>query len=219
MDKRELIKSLREKLNIKGCKVDSKGAGVVSLRKTFRDSIYQILFSYKKYSGEYVLAPYLTGWKSFDAVENILERHYDSVGIDQPLVTIYLISRRIEKIGEIAIRSDEDIDKVAPYLRELIEEDIMPFFQNYNALQDVYFQVLKYNNDYSKINKFLFSPQPIRRIIINRLCDNPNWQEYGQSVFDGFKKASTGPQAKIYQGYIKFLPSLLEELALIKPIC
>lgn len=141
------------------------------------------------------------------------------MGIDQPLVTIYLISRRIERIGEIVIRSNEDIDKVVPYLRELIEEEIMPFFRDYITLQDAYFHVLKYNNDYSKINKFLFSPQPIRRIILNRLCDNPNWQEYGQSVFDGFKKASTGPQAKIYEGYIKFLPSLLEELALIKPIC
>jgi hypothetical protein len=217
MKKIELVRGIQEYLTLADYKPVGVGASTVSLVRQNPDWKEEIIISYRKYPGFFCLSPAVTGMKSFQEIEGILERYFKEAGINRSLVTIYKSSRRDEKIADIKIAEPTDIEKVLPSLRQMVYKDILPFFDEYRTLQDVYRRVSEFDNDFARINQFLFAPQPIRRIVLNRLCGDPDWQAYGKLVYEGFKKAASGPQGKMYEDYIKFLPSLLEELETIDP--
>ncbi len=209
MDKREFVKSIKEYLELEDFKAIGVGAGAVSL---IRD-VEEIIISYLKYPGVYRFRESIGCRKCFNEVEDILEKYFALHSLNYGRNTIYISSRRYEELSRIDIAKPEDIKKVLPQLKTMVYEDILPFFDRYDTLTSVYEQLVEYENDFSRINKFLFAPQPIRRIIINKLCEDPNWEEYAKSVYDSFKEASkSGQNQQMYESYAKVVEGIIEEL-------
>ncbi len=214
MDKRDFARSIKEYLGLNDFKVVGVNGGAISLVRENEE----IQISYRKYPGIYVFRDTNLCFKTFNEVENILKKYYKKYKIELQNYTIYHSSRRFEKIGEIDIASPEDIEKVLPMLRTMVYEDILPFFERYNSLVEVHKQLTSFGNDFDQINKFLFQPQPIRRMIIKRLFNDSDWNEYAQNLTNHILIKVKQDPAPEYELYAKILPDLYEELKLTQPL-
>ena len=79
-------------------------------------------------------------------------------------------------------------------------------------------QLTSFGNDFDQINKFLFQPQPIRRMIIKRLFNDSDWNEYAQNLTNHILIKVKQDPAPEYELYAKILPDLYEELKLTQPL-
>ncbi len=207
-----LIRAIKTQLQLSDFKAVGVGAGAVSLFRGNEEAQEQIIISYNKYPGEYRLGPTIAGWKSFSAVEDVVEKYFRQHNIGYNGVTIHCVSRRDEQMFDTSVTKAEDVLRILPSLEKMVYEDILQFFEKYEHLESVYNQTREYNNDFSKINKLLYPPQPIRRIIINRLSGDPMWKEYARSVYEAFKGAASGQHEKMYTSYAKVVSELIDEL-------
>lgn len=214
MDKRELITALKDFLKIEGFRMNASGAGAVSLVKEDDYSKCEIVFSYLKYPGVYNIGPYITAWKSFKQVENILKPYFVQYKIGLQDITIYYNSRRNEEMSKVDIAKPEDIEKVLPELRTMVYEDILPFFEKYKTLKDVN-QKLE-SLEMAEISKFIFH-QPIpRMMIIKRLCNTSDWDHFSNWVIDVYKKMSDDSNEN--RIYFNMYKALYEELKNTAPV-
>jgi len=209
MNKRELIKAIKEGLGI-DYRMVSVGAGVVRLAKEVENGTNYIVFPYRKYPGEYILAEYVTGWKSIDSVEKILKKYYKKYNINQLFNTIYTSSRWKKELFKISLRNVEDVQKVIPYLKEMVYEDILPFFERYQTVEQVY----EYMESLPKaeVSKFIYHPPVPRMMIIKRLVNAPDWEEFGTWAVDIYKKMTSNSKNKEDIIMYQILMELFEEL-------
>lgn len=212
MDKRVLIKSIKESLELEGFKTNAVGAGAVSLIKDDNFFKEEIVFSYLKYLGVYRIGAYITGWKSFRQVEEILERYYKKHGIGLQNITIFNNSRRYEELSSIDIANPEDIMKVLPHLQTMVYEDILPFFEKYDNLIRVNDRIEDIFKSEEKIGNFIYSPIHPRIMVIKRLTGDKSWQFYSEKAIEIYKEQSTGKYQSTFAPIYAFLPELYEEL-------
>lgn len=214
MDKREFARSIKEYLGLNDFKAVGVGAGSIS----FTRNNEEIGLGYLKFPGVYLFPAAFIGYKKFDEVENILGRYYRKHGIGLQNYTIFSTSRRFENITEIDIAKPTDIEKVLPQLRTMIYDDILPFFETYKTIEDVHKELTTYGNDFDKINRFLFTPQPIRRMIIKRLFSDSDWDEFAMNLTNSIVTRSKQEPNSQIAVYAQFLPTLYEELKEMHPL-
>lgn len=218
MDKKDLVRIIKDKLDLSEFRIIGKGAGSVILYKENDKTKEQIIISYRKYPGIFNLRSSITGWKEFKVVERILSKYFIPIDMGENTITIHHNSRKFEEIGDIDIATPEDIEKVLPQLRTMIYDDILPFFETYQTIEDVHKELTTYGNDFDKINRFLFTPQPIRRMIIKRLFSDSDWDEFAMNLTDSIvARSKQDPNSQIAV-YAKFLPDLYEELKGMQPL-
>lgn len=209
MNKREFVKNIKELLKLDSFNAIGLGAGAVSF---VRDNEV-IIISYNKYPGEFLLSPAIGCRKCFNEVEDILEKYFIRYKINYGRNTIHHSSRREEDLDKRTVANPQDFIKILPELRAMVYEDILPFFEKYKSLNDIYQQLEEFGNDFGQINKLLFNPQPIRRIIINKLCGDGDWKEKAIAVRASFVEASkTGQYMEMYSSYAQIIAALIEEL-------
>ena len=214
MDKREFVRHIKELLELDSFKAIGVGAGSVSLVRYNEE----IIISYNKYPGEYMLPPGLSGYKTFPEVESIIAKYFRKYNIGLSGYTIYHQSRREEDLDKRTIVNLEDFSKILPELHAMVYEDILPFFEKYKTIKDVHKELTTYGNDFDKINRFLFTPQPIRRMIIKRLFSDSDWDEFAMNLTDSIvARSKQDPNSQIAV-YAKFLPDLYEELKGMQPL-
>jgi hypothetical protein len=209
MDKREFVNHIKDILELDDFKAVGVGAGSVSLVREKEE----IIISYNKYLGEFILPPAIGCRKCFDEVENILEKYFVKQGLGYGRNTIHHSSRREEDLDKRTIVNSEDFNKILPELHAMIYDDILPFFEKYQTLENVHNQLNTFGNDFGLVNKLLSNPQPIRRIIINKLCGDGDWKEKALAVQASFDEASKSGQYKeMYSSYAQIVEELIEEL-------
>lgn len=214
MDKREFVNHIKNILELDDFKAVGVGAGSVSLVREREE----IIISYNKYPGEFILPPAIGCRKCFDEVENILEKYFVKQGLGYGRNTIHHSSRREEDLDKRTIVNLEDFSKILPELHAMVYEDILPFFEKYKTIKDVHKELTTYGNDFDKINRFLFTPQPIRRMIIKRLFSDSDWDEFAMNLTDSIvARSKQDPNSQIAV-YAKFLPDLYEELKGMQPL-
>ena len=209
MDKKTLIKCIGDALEL-DYEFISTGTGSVFLRLKGEGFEQSIVFSYRKYPGVCVLADYLYGWKALDPIEKILRRYYNKYNLGFQHTTIHVQTRWKSELSKIEIQQESDITKAIPYLREMVYEDILPFFEKYQTVEQVYKEMESLEK--SKIANFIFHPPTIRMMIIKRLVNDPKWEEFAFGVINNYKKWSEEPNGAAYKPFAQFLPELFKEL-------
>ncbi|HMZ24094.1 MAG: hypothetical protein KDC31_07165 [Saprospiraceae bacterium] len=212
MDKQQLIRSIRDYLELSDFKPIGVGAGNVSLERNNE----RISISYRKYPGVYMLPGVIGGFKSFPEVENILKKYYDKYGIELQNDTIYTSSRRLDEITEIDIAEPDDIFKVLPQLKVMVFDDILPFFEKYNSILSVNKKIEELQID--EYSKLVFSPIHPRIMIIKRLSGASDWVEYSENALGVYEEQSVGKYRTSFAPINRFLPELYEELKQMEPL-
>ncbi|WGK66194.1 hypothetical protein [Croceiramulus getboli] len=206
MDKREFTKHLKEYWGLDEFKIVGKGAGAVS----FENGEKEILLSYSKFPGKFILSPGLLGFVSFPEVEEILEKYYTRHSVGYNLKTIYTTSRRVEDFELQTIATLEDIEKATPNYREMLELDIFPFFDTYTSLEKIASKIDSLS--LNKLSDFIFSPLHLRIMTIKRLVRDKDWESYANETMRIYKEQATGKYKASFEPFYRFLPDLFEEL-------
>ncbi len=184
MEKKDLIKGIKDFLELENFKVNSTGAGVVRLDNEFNE----IVFPYKKYPGVFVLAPYVSCNKSFPEVESILEPFYKKYNLGYQPYTIYKSSRRFEHLSTIDLYTVEDIQKVGFELKTMVYEDILPFFEQYQNIASVLIHMESLAKE--DVSKFIcHSPVP-RMMVLKKIGGSKDWIQFCEWAVDIYKSMS-----------------------------
>lgn len=216
MNKKEMIKEISEQLSLPIFSPIGIGAGCIELVQKFPTGrIEKINITYSVYPGVYYLKEYISGDISFPEVESLIDKYYRKYRLNYEIRTVYKTSQSTN-IDRIELVSVSDIPSVIPYLRDMVYDDILPFFDKYQTLTQVYEELERLGDDIPQVNKFIFSPQPIRRMIIKRLVNDPQWEEFGKKTVNNYIKNSTGPYAATFAPFAQFLPELFQELQEMK---
>lgn len=210
MNKIELISSIKEQLQLSEFKEITDGVSIISLRKKEKYKKEDIIFTYKKYPGIFILDSCIIGEKTIFEIETILGEYFTKYNVPYSDTTIFTVSRRNEKMSEFEIANESDIEQIMPSLSDMVYLDILPFFENYQTLGQVYEKVESMQLD--KMSNFIFSPMPIRRMVLKCLVKEPNWEEYAKEVLGTYKEHSTGKYTAAFAPFYQFMPELFEEL-------
>ncbi|MEX0274211.1 MAG: hypothetical protein AB3N16_07535 [Flavobacteriaceae bacterium] len=213
MNKRELINGIKKEVGLSDFNAVHVGAGTVSLVRSKQGVREEIVFSYLKYPETYVLQPVISGWKTFDALEDILEKHFVKNKMAYTRVSIHCKSRRFQNMILNKIKMMEDIKMMEVELNTMIHKDVIPFFSDYETLTDVYANVKELGKDFVSINNFLFDPQPIRRIALAFINKDHLWKEEANRILNAFVEEKNNSGENIYAGYIKVLKDLIKDLS------
>lgn len=216
MNKKEMIKIIAEHLDVFGFKPMGVGAGSIGLNKKYPTGrVEAINITYTAYPGVYYLRDYVSGDISFPEIEGFIEKYYKKYNLKYDIRTVYTVSST-KDIDNIPLFSTSDIPKFIPYLREMVYEDIVPFFEKYQTVEQVYEEMERLGEDFKHMNKFIFSPMPIRRMIIKRLVNEPKWEVYADKIVKSYIKDSSGVYASTFAPFAQFLPELFAELQAMK---
>ncbi len=205
-----LIRVIKTQLQLSDFKAVGVGSGAVSLFREKEETQEQIIISYNKYPGEYRLGPTIAGWKTFSAVEDLVEKYFRRHGIGYHGVTIHCVSRRDEQMFDTSITKTEDVLKILPSLEKMVFEDVMPFFEEYDSLDLVHDEIEDRN--ISDLAKFVTNPPHLRMMIIKRLLNTSDWELYSEDIIAMYKEQSEGKYQTVFAPIYAFLPALFEEL-------
>ena len=212
--KRDLIVAIKDALEIEDYKVISNYAQAVALQKKELSYKNEIVFSYAKRPGAYYLGYFISGFKSFPEIEDLLGKYYKKYDIQSCLYSIHCISSEVEKLklnNDYYIGSKEDVNKILPYLKEWVYEDLLPFFDQYQTIEQVY-EYLE-SIELTKMGRFIYSPMPVRRMILKGLLKTPDFMAYSDKIIGNYKNKS---ENKAYGEFYQFMPELYEELLLLQ---
>lgn len=210
ISKKDLIGLIAEQLDLNDYKPISVGAGAFTLeKKETNGNVKRIFLPYNVYPGSFYLNEAISGNFSLFKVESILEKYYKKYNLNYLLITIHNSSRRHD-LSSIELTEKLDIDRLFPYLKEMIIEDILPFFERYQTVEQVYEQMEAM--PVMKMSEFIFNPMPIRRTILKALVKEKGWEEYAMGLLEYTRnKALKNPRSD-YSNEIKYLPELIEGL-------
>ncbi|MEZ4954775.1 MAG: hypothetical protein R2825_14505 [Saprospiraceae bacterium] len=210
MDKRQLIKSIKDNLNLTNFKPVHTGVDAVSLMRDTDLYKEEIVISYRRYPGVFHLGPAIIGFKTFKEVDQILSKYFAKAKLPDNGVTIHLISRRDEHIGDVGIENEKEIEQVLPSLRKMIFDDILPFFEQYNSLSEVHSKIDSLNG--IGLANFVYNPPHPRIMVIKKLVNAKDWEIFCQDSIQIYEEQSLGKYKYVFAPIFGFLPDLYEEL-------
>ncbi|NRA49707.1 MAG: hypothetical protein HRU12_11295 [Phaeodactylibacter sp.] len=206
MNKRQFVKHIKELLALDDFKAVGVGAGAVSIVRGNEE----IIISYDKHPGQFILPPSLSAWKCFPSVEDILEKYFISNNVNYRRNTIHINSRRVEDLKIRTIETLEDFDGIIPELRKMVYDDILPFFEGNQTLEDVHSRVVKLEVD--ELANFIINPPHPRIMVIKRLVNACDWESYCIETIEMYKEQSEGKYKAVFEPIYRFLPDLYKEL-------
>ncbi len=208
-DKKSLAVGLEEYLRT-GFRPVSNMPSVIVL-KSLSDPVVQLIFNYKKVPGAYSFPGVMAGEKIFPEVEGLLEKYYLKYNLDVNGGTIWKHSRRIEELfsnKKYYISQKEDIENISPFLDVMINEDVLPFLNEFMTIGDVYeyLEGLKLE----EMGGFLTDSITVRRMVLKGLLKTSDFESYSNSLLAYYKEnVSKHPMfARDYQ----YMPALYKEL-------
>lgn len=211
MNKKKFVKQIKELLALDDFKAVAVGAGAVSIVRGNEE----IIISYNKYPGQFILPPSLTAWKCFPSVEDVLEKYFISNRVNYRRNTIHTNSRRVEDLKMRTIETPEDFNRILPELRKMVYDDILPFFERNQTLEDVHSQIGKLEVD--ALANFIINPPHPRIMVIKRLVNAWDWENYCVETTEMYKEQSEGKYKAVFEPIYRFLPDLYEELKQLDP--
>jgi hypothetical protein len=145
---------------------------------------------------------------SFYSVENILNEILDKYNVQQCYgnSTIHSVLNDIEGIDyskfETKIHDDASFQVVAEEIKKIVEYGAMPFFEKYQTLEDVFRETEKMT--IKQMVNFIGQPLPQRRMVIKKLCNDPNYDEYVKWLIN-YYKSENDPDLFIVEKLNEFL--------------
>jgi hypothetical protein len=83
------------------------------------------------------------------------------------------------------IKDLNTFNEVAIELKKIIEDGALPFFEKFNNVNAVFEESEKMARE--ELRNFIVQPLPQRRMVIKKLCNDPNYQDYTTRLIDYYK--------------------------------
>ncbi|WP_373551789.1 hypothetical protein [Haliscomenobacter sp.] len=201
----DLIKLIKSKLDIDWEAKSDRGA--IWLEKKERNGdIKVITWSVGHKVDGLSIDSYVSGFIGFNQMENILLKYYKKYNLNYLPYSIHVTSGRDEWLGNQKIITSDDVDAIMPIIKDMIENDIIPFFENYSSIENAYKKIEK--TEKSNITLFLLHPPTIRILIMKKLVNATDFDEYADWLMSLRPIMLETANGIVYQ----FLPELIEEL-------
>ena len=208
MDKKQLITHIKEFIKLEDFKALDKGADAVSLvreNEIFKD---EIIFTYKKSQGGYILSHKLNGRKSFFAINLILKKYFDKIGKHYQEHTLSFQSRSFDHIFNEIFFETKDLVKIENDYKTMVHDDLIPFFNRYKTLEDVNTYMLEFTSE--EVTRLVSSP--IKIMVLKRLINASDWVEYSEKTIETYRVNSKRRNKAIFAPVSSILPDLYDEL-------
>jgi len=173
-------------------------------------------FSYVNY-GEKHLVMVSQGYISFDSVENILKeklRLFNET-FNKSDITFCNFINPTTDTRDITIHNEDDFLKLSPLWKKDIEEKVLPFFDQWSELKKINDEIID-KLPAPEIPNYIPGETSFKRMIIMKLCNNPNYNNYiikrENTLFDAKKEDSK------YKPYYDLFIELKSELENIQPM-
>jgi hypothetical protein len=194
-----------------------KGPGVLGAKWKYDGGFKQILLSTVRYPPIYHIRG-VSALMRFDRVEAILESILPKYKLTSPGIgetiksTLAGVSAIDYSFSDVDIVDEESYGIVFAQVEKLMKSGALPFFEKYQALEETnrHIESLPIN----QLSGFVSGDVALKRLVIKRLCNNPDWADYGQMILQFFKEnAVKEPQ------HYKNLDSVTQELmeVLLRP--
>lgn len=86
---------------------------------------------------------------------------------------------------EIEIKDENSFNDVAREIKQIIEIGALSFFEKFNNLDTVFEESEKMVRE--ELRNFIVQPLPQRRMVIKKLCNDSNYQDYTTRLIDYYK--------------------------------
>jgi hypothetical protein len=129
----------------------------------------------------------------FDEIENIFNNLLkDNIELNQfgkrgSINKIFSNNKYfIENIRAKKIENENDFKLIGINLNIFINEYVLPFINKYNNIIDIFLESEKM--EMTDLIDFIEQPLPLRRMIIKKLSNDPNYEAYAKTMIDYFEK-------------------------------
>jgi hypothetical protein len=145
---------------------------------------------------------------SFYSVENTLSKVLNKYQIGQRYgdSTIHTVLNDIEGIDyskfKIEVHNEASFQIVAEEIKKIVKYGAMPFFERYQTLENVFKATEKMPLE--QMVDFIGQPLPQRRMVIKKLCNDPNYNEYVNWLIE-YYKSENDPDLFIIEKLNEFL--------------
>ena len=189
-NKKELDNSFKS-IMIDGFKFKKEIMGF-SWTKEYSNRIEKIIIGYRGYPDSYV-AYTPTASVYFEEVERFLLESFNKTGIVSRWGDTGTITKAFVNLQDVdysvfntEINNEARFMKVATEIEKIINAGALPFFEKYNTLEKIWEESEKMALE--EMANFIGQPLPQRRMIIKKLCKDPQFEEYAKMVVDFYEK-------------------------------
>ena len=158
----------------------------------------------------YILGSSLIGHMAFEEVESIVSKYFKKYNIPLALNTCWKVSIHIPEMdganNEYRISNPGDTIKVIDKIQIMVD-DLMPFFERFQTLEEVY-EHLEYL-PVDQMSGFVNNPMPVRRMIMKKLLDTPDFEAYGKRIVRNVNAKSSQPP---YRDIAKYIGEMYDDL-------
>jgi hypothetical protein len=165
------------------------------------DRTETMTISYKDYSPHGFYIAGLSVDIFFNSVEQVLKRAYERskvkglynhTTIHQSLINIVGVNYQL---FETEINNDDTFNLVAPEIKKMIENGVIPFFEKYQTLNAVFEDTEKMPIE--QMSNFIGQPLPFRRLIIKKLCNDSTYEKYYKLIIDFYRAEDAKEEVKL----------------------
>jgi len=181
-----------ETLQIAGFKVKSAVQAFLFVRKQ-KDKTETITVSYRDYAPHGFYIDAVSSDIYFNKVEGFLSESFNKTKITSrwgETGTITKVFVNLQTVDYSAfdteVNDEASFMKVAREIEKVFNIGALPFFEKYNALEKVWEETEKMPIE--EMVKFIGQPMPFRRMIIKRLCNDANYEEYAKKIICNSEK-------------------------------
>lgn len=206
MDRKILFNYLNQLDSLKGFSGKDSDFGAL----IFDNLNNRVSISYNVIGEKIILAPSLVASIALIDVEKILEKYFIKTNLQFDKFTIFKQSSRIENLELRTLRTQDNLHDLSIIINDIILNDLVPFFSEFSSLNSVYLHLLTLEEQ--QFGRFVCSPVHPRVMIIKRLLNVNDWEEYCAACIALYKTQSNGKYKSFFGPINEFLPALVEEL-------
>lgn len=107
------------------------------------------------------------------------------------------LSEKIHEAQAIELISDDDVNKVALVVTNMIEGYYGPMFERFSNLKTIDEEIIQKVSHDELIN-YISQPMPFKKMIIMKICNNPDYENYRDWFQDVLKKSTNEEEEKKY---------------------
>ncbi len=186
----DLDKSFRS-IEIDGFELKNEIMGY-SWTQVFQDRSYKMNIGYSGYPNSYrIYTP--SAYIYFDKIEKVLLESFNKTKIISrwgETGTVRKVFVNLPAIDYTLFDTDIDneftFNKVANEIRKIINSDVLTFFEQYNTLEKVWVDLEQMKLE--EMVNFIGQPLPFRRMIIKKLCNDKNFENYATQIIDNYER-------------------------------
>lgn len=158
--------------------------------RNFSDGFQEIAISTSVFFPNSFIFDGIVAGIRFHSVEKIIEdvcskniQNYPING--KTILYVYNFNNPKTTINTRRISGDESFYVARQEIYNIVKSHILPFFDKYNNLEQVLVETNKM--EMSELANFINQPLPLRRMIIKKLANDHDYDEYAQSIIEYFK--------------------------------